>query len=144
MFNFIKKFFKKNIKNDLTTEIANIQLMFDELKREGNLDIRLSNYVKNELLEIANLRDWHKQIDKETLEKIKEIYARWICSKNMDIKTVNISSSGGFNVIKYWEGTQEEYLKALENKEIDENTRVRIYRTEKYIQNDNGYYEEVE
>lgn len=128
----------------MTTEIANIQLMFEELKREGNLDIRLSNYVKNELLEIANLRDWHKQIDKETLEKIKEIYARWVYSKNLDIKAANISSSGGFDEIKYWEGTQEEYLKALENKKIDENTRVRIYRTEKYIQNDNGFYEEVE
>ena len=44
----------------------------------------------------------------------------------------------------YWEGTEEEYLQALEDGLIDENTKVRIYESNGWlVQNADGTVEET-
>ena len=122
----IKKDAVKQIKQQPNTEIDNIKEMLSEIQTTGTLNLPLNSTIINCLKEIANTPDWENQIDKETFTNLSKISKKW---KIYNIKTQhNVAKVSGthFKEVKHWEGTFEEYKKAIENNEIDENTEVSI------------------
>lgn len=101
--------------------------LINYVKTHDSLPIRISSSVLYGLKEIAKSPNWQAKIDEFTLENLNKIYDRLQRSLKPSQKTVQqVGETGNMEEQKYWEGTQKEYEKALENGLIDENTKVNI------------------
>lgn len=101
--------------------------LINYVKTHDNLPIRVSTSVLWSLKEIAKSPNWQKEIDDFTLENLNKIYDKLQRSLKPAKRTVQkVGKAFNMDEPKYWEGTQEEYEKALEAGVIDENTEVNI------------------
>lgn len=114
-------------KQYINPKIKCIYSMLQEIQSSGSLPINLSGAVLMSLKEIGKTPNWEQKLDNETIDNLYIIYQRWQKHlKGTTEQTVKTKNAGGFDIIKYWEGTIEEYEKALEDGVIDDNTKVSI------------------
>lgn len=137
-------FFKKNEEIiEIPKHLQNISVLLEYVKKYKKLPIKISKEVLNSLIIIANTPNWYNQLDEETLKNLNTIYDKWQIHLNTqhNEKVLKVGKAEGFDRSKIWEGTFEEYKKACENNEIDENTKVYIYEDD---ENYHGSYIELD
>lgn len=106
--------------------------LIEEIKTNGTLPIKISPAVLHSLTIISKTPNWEQQLDDESLDNLNRIYERWqryVRGSNKEI--LHMEVAGNMEQPKYWEGTEEEYFKALEEGVIDEDTKVNIIIDEK-------------
>ena len=120
--------------------IDKINEMLKAIKKNKTLHISVSKSVLAGLKELANTPDWNKNIDAETLDNLYKIYLKWQNSLSQPEPEIKTGKAEGFNYTSYWEGTWEEYLEARKNGEVDDQTRICIYKKtgSKIAMDDNG------
>lgn len=138
--------FSKKPKFEPNTQLYKINLLLEEIKLKGKLPFKVSADILESLVMLSKTKNWHKQLDKDSLDEIEKIYNRWQNNLNRvnNNKIVTVSSSGGFEPKEYWEGTIEEYHIARSKGLIKEGVEVRIitYTNTKYVMNEDGSIEE--
>ena len=115
-------------KNIEDPKLQKAKILLDTIRKNGKLPIRLNPQVIKGLKVIANSNNWENEIDSETLNNIIKIYNTWqaaIKSAN-DKKVIKGLKGFGFEKPDIWEGTFEEYQKAIDNGIINENTKAYI------------------
>lgn len=101
--------------------------LINYVKTHDSLPIMVSSSVLYGLKEIAKYPNWQAEIDDFTLKNLNKIYDRLQRALKPSKKIVHqVGEAGNMEEPKYWEGTQKEYEEALENRLIDENTKVNI------------------
>ena len=141
--------YSKDIKKDLTNivdkKFYKAKILLTEIKRKGKLPIDLSPAILYSLTTIANTPNWDTQLDDESLHNLNRIYEKW--QQHIKVgraKAQVVGTAENMQQQDYWEGTEEEYLQALEDGLIDENTKVRIYESNGWlVQNADGTVEET-
>ena len=99
--------------------------LINYVKTHDSLPIRIQSSVLYGLKEIAKSPHWQKEIDDFTLGNLNKLYDRLQRNLKPSQKTVQrVEKTFNMDEPKYWEGTYEEYQKALEAGLIDENTEV--------------------
>lgn len=109
-------------------KLQKAKILLDIIRKNGKLPIRLNPQVIKGLKVIANSNNWENEIDSETLNNIIKIYNKWqaaIKAAN-DKKVIKGLKGFGFEKPDIWEGTFEEYQKAIDNGIINESTKVYI------------------
>lgn len=131
-------YFEKGSKLDCINQLLN------EIRDNKSLPIDISPVIMRSLKTIANTKNWDKKLDKESINNLYKIYNKW----QQHIKAEQItsySSAGkaeGFEELEEWEGTEEEYEKALANGIITPYTRVKIYTNTYLTMKEDGSIEE--
>lgn len=138
--------FHRKPKFEPDTQLYKINLLLEEIKNKNNLPFRVSADVLESLRILSRTKDWHKQLDENTLCEIEKIYNRWQShtKNNTNDKITTASGGGGFEPREYWEGTLEEYHIAKSKGLIKEGVEVRIvqYSSTRYVMNEDGSIEE--
>lgn len=128
------------------SQLYNISLLLEEVKNNKKLPIHISQDVLKSMIIIANTDNWHTQLDKLTLDNLETFFHRWQnhINKSKKPQVIDVESSYGFDKKELWEGTAEEYEKALQDGKITDNMDVHIieYTGEYLSMNNDGEYKE--
>lgn len=106
--------------------------LINEIKINGKLPCEISPAVLHSLTIISKTPNWEEQLDDESLQNLNRIYDKW--QRFLRANKASTSHAGeaiNMEIPKYWEGTEEEYIIALEQGIIDENTKVEIITDDK-------------
>ena len=120
---------------EIPIHLQNIKALLDYVKQYKKLPIRIPKDVLNSLIVITNTSEWYNQLDQETTKNLNKIYDKWQAhiKTKTNTQAIKVGKAEGFERPKYWEGTWEEYERACQNNEIDNNTKVEI------IEDENNY-----
>lgn len=106
-----------------------IDKLLEKIRNKEDLPIEVTPVIMRSLKTIATTPDWDKKLDEESVDNLYRIYNRCVqhikAEQSKSYSTV--SKAEGFEVPEEWEGTQEEYEKALAAGIIKDNTHVTVY-----------------
>lgn len=126
-----KKIVSKQNNINKTNKYYKATCLINEIQQNGKLPIHISPAVQYSLDIISKTSNWQSQIDDESLNNLNKIYDKWQRHLKANMaETVHAGEAVNME-LNYWEGTEEEYEKALEDGLIDEHTKIKIIFDEK-------------